>query len=170
MLSTPRGQATRPTAARVRGALFNILHDVTGARVLELYAGSGALALEALSRGAEQAVLIEHDRAALASIASNVSALDVGGRTLVVAERLPRALARLAGRGPFDLVLCDPPWADLEQASAVLGDLVSRALLAPGARVTLEHAEKDTSPEISGLSRHDRRDWGDTAVAFYGLL
>jgi 16S rRNA (guanine966-N2)-methyltransferase len=170
LLATPAGRATRPTGARVRGAWFNILHDVSGARVLDLYAGSGALALEALSRGAERAVLVEHDRAALASIESNFAALAVGDRAVVVPQRLPRALASLDSRGPFDLVLCDPPWAELDQACGVLGEVVSRALLAPGARVSLEHAAKDASPAISGLVRHDQRAWGDTAVSFYGLL
>jgi 16S rRNA (guanine(966)-N(2))-methyltransferase RsmD len=170
VLETPAGRATRPTGARVRGAWFNILHDVSGARVLDLYAGSGALALEALSRGAARAVLVEHDRAALASIETNVAALAVAERAVVISQRLPRALASLATTGPFDLVFCDPPWAELDQACGVLGEVVSRALLAPGARVSLEHAAKDESPAISGLVRHDQRAWGDTAVSFYGLL
>src|SRR5262249_11647223 len=113
VLKVPRGMATRPTGAKVREALFNVLADVSGAKVLDLYAGSGALAIEALSRGAELAVLVEHDRAALACIRDNVAALGLAARTEVVPLRLPRGLTRALARGPFDLVLCDPPWADL---------------------------------------------------------
>jgi 16S rRNA (guanine966-N2)-methyltransferase len=167
VLKTPRGAVTRPTGARVRGALFNILGDLTDARVLDLYAGSGALALEALSRGAQRAVLVEHDRAALDSIRDNVEALGVGSRALVVAGTLPRALANATSAGPFDLVLCDPPWADLGVACNVLKRMVSAGCLAEGARVVLEHSVKDESPEVSGLVARDRRAWGDTAISLF---
>jgi 16S rRNA (guanine(966)-N(2))-methyltransferase RsmD len=167
VLKTPRGAVTRPTGARVRGALFNILGDLADARVLDLYAGSGALALEALSRGAARAVLVEHDRAALECIRENVEALGVGSRTLVVAGTLPRALANATSAGPFELVLCDPPWADLGVACNVLKRAVSAGCLADNARIVLEHSAKDENPEISGLVARDRRVWGDTAVSLF---
>ncbi len=167
VLKVPRGLATRPTGAKVREALFNVLGDVSGAKVLDLYAGSGALAIEALSRGAAHAVLVEGERAALACIRDNVGALGLEARTTVVPLRLPRALSRAVAHGPFDLVLCDPPWADLDEACATLAALVRDAGLAAGARVALEHSAKDAAPSVVGLVANDRRTWGDTAVSLF---
>ena len=166
-LEAPRGSTTRPTAARVREALFSILTDVAGDSVLDLYAGTGALALEALSRGAARAVLVEHDRAALEALRANVAALDVGAVTHVVPSRLPRALVSVLERGPFELVFCDPPWANREAAGDVLARLAAEGGLAPGARVVLEHAAKDAEPAVLGLDVSDRRAWGDTAVTLF---
>jgi 16S rRNA (guanine966-N2)-methyltransferase len=167
VLKVPRGMATRPTGAKVRGALFNVLAGISGAKVLDLYAGSGALAIEALSRGAARAVLVEHDRAALACIRENVAALGLDARTEVLPLRLPRALARARVHGPFDLVLCDPPWADLNDACTTLAELVREGGLAAGARVALEHSAKDSVPDVSGLVLAARRTWGDTAVSLF---
>ena len=166
-LSAPRGQTTRPTAARVREALFSILGPQGGARVLDLYAGTGALAIEALSRGAERAVLVEHDRHALAALRDNIAALELTLRTLVVPTRLPRALTSALAAGPFDLVLCDPPWSDLAAACNVLERLTAEGGLAAEARVALEHAERDEPPAIAGLAVADRRAWGDTCVTLF---
>ena len=166
-LKVPRGLVTRPTGARVREALFNVLADVTDARVLDLYAGTGALAIEALSRGARHAVLVEHDRAALAAIDENLAALATGAQAVVVRQRLPRALAAALVHAPFDLVLCDPPWAELDAARAVLAELARAPALAPGARVLLEHSAKDLAPNVSGLVASERRRWGDTAVSLF---
>src|SRR5262249_2899269 len=132
-----------------------------------LYAGSGALAIEALSRGASHAVLVEHDRAALACIRDNVDALGLAARTELVPLRLPRALVRARVHGPFDLVLCDPPWADLNDACGTVAELVRAGGLAAGARVALEHSAKDSVPDVSGLAFADRRTWGDTAVSLF---
>jgi 16S rRNA (guanine966-N2)-methyltransferase len=166
-LSAPRGQTTRPTAARVREALFSILGPLDETRVLDLYAGTGALAIEALSRGAERAVLVEHDRHALASLRENIAALDLAARTLVVPTRLPRALTSALAAGPFDLVLCDPPWADLAAACSVLERLATEGGLALEARVALEHAERDEAPAVPGLAVVGRRAWGDTCVTLF---
>jgi 16S rRNA (guanine966-N2)-methyltransferase len=167
VLETPRGLGTRPTSARVREALFNILGDLTGLVVLDLYAGSGALALEALSRGAARAVLVEHERGALTSIRNNVDALSVADAAVIVPQRLPRAIANVIGHGPFDLVLCDPPWADIAAACAVLAALCAAASLTPLARVALEHSAKDPAPDVPGLVPRERRRWGDTAVSLF---
>jgi 16S rRNA (guanine(966)-N(2))-methyltransferase RsmD len=166
-LSAPRGQVTRPTGARVREALFAILGPLDGVRVLDLYAGTGALSIEALSRGAERAVLVEHDRNALACLRENVETLALAPRAVVVPLRLPRALAAALAHGPFELVLCDPPWADLASASALFSRLPREGGLAPGARLVLEHAEKDDPPALPGLAVVDRRTWGDTAVTMF---
>src|SRR5258708_5287889 len=95
-LRAPKGDVTRPTSDRVRESLFAVIGDVTGLAVLDLYAGSGALAIEALSRGAERAVCVEVDRAALAAIAENVHALGLGDRLRVVARRVAGAHKQLA--------------------------------------------------------------------------
>jgi len=166
-LSAPRGQTTRPTAARVREALFSILGPLDGIRVLDLYAGTGALAIEALSRGAERALLVEHDRHALASLRDNIAALELGERAAVVPQRLPRALTSVLAEGPFELVLCDPPWADLAGAASVLERLAAAGGLTSDARVALEHAARDEPPAVPGLAVTDRRAWGDTCVTLF---
>ena len=167
-LKTPRGHTTRPTSARVREALFSILGDLHGARVLDLYAGSGALGLEALSRGAERLVCVESDRQAIACIRENLSALGVEARASLVPQPVRRALASLVERGPFELVLCDPPWSDLGVTCQDLARLVAQGALASGARLVLEHSARDTEPTISGLIAYDRRRWGDTAATLFG--
>jgi 16S rRNA (guanine966-N2)-methyltransferase len=168
--------ATRPTSAKVREALFSILGDITGARVLDLYAGSGALGIEALSRGAESAVFVEHDRAALACIRENLAELDAEARARVLPVRAARSASALdadvAARSEthqkgFDVVFCDPPWDDLDEALAALERLVSSALLREAARVVLEHSVRDAEPEVAGLAAYDRRRWGDTAASFF---
>jgi len=166
-IKVPRGSVTRPTGARVREALFNVLGDVRGTRVLDLYAGSGALAIEALSRGAAHAVLVENERAALGCIRENLISLGASEHTVVVPQRLPRALTGALAHAPFDLVLCDPPWADIEGACTVLALLAHSAGLAPRARVVLEHSAKDAEPNVSGLEPSERRRWGDTAVSLF---
>lgn len=165
-LKAPRGMATRPTSARVREAVFSILGDVAGTRVLDLYAGSGALGIEALSRGAESVAFVEHERAALACIRENLGELGADARAQVLAVSAVRGLGAL-GAQKFDLVLCDPPWDALEGALGVLERLASSARLGEAARVVLEHSARDAEPEVPGLAAYDRRRWGDTAVSFF---
>jgi 16S rRNA (guanine966-N2)-methyltransferase len=171
-LSTPGGDTTRPTAARAREALFAILADVSAERVLDLYAGSGALGLEALSRGAERVVLVESSKAAQRAIRSNLLSLGVEARATLLplrAESSFKALERLA---PFSLVFADPPWADAQAALDVLEKLASFSLLAPAARLVLEHAARTPPVAKSGarLSAVDTRRWGDTAVTIFELI
>lgn len=149
-LGVPPGSGTRPTADRVREALFSTLEALRGplsaARVLDLYAGSGALGLEALSRGAAAADLVENDPRALAVLRANVAALGLPGAR-VVADRVER---RLAGRpdGPaYDVLLADPPYALLaHDLSALLGGLPGLGWLAAGATVVVERSSRD--PEL----------------------
>jgi 16S rRNA (guanine966-N2)-methyltransferase len=173
-LKAPRGQATRPTTDRVREALFAILTSagvVEGAQVLDLYAGTGALALEALSRGAAAAVLVESARDALAALRANVEALGLEERTRVVAGDVAQAVRRLAGAAPFDLVFADPPWAQIDAEAglpgAVLSDLARRGGIATDGRVVLEHSARTPPFDIDGLVRLDTRRYGDTALTFY---
>jgi 16S rRNA (guanine966-N2)-methyltransferase len=164
-LVAPRGRATRPTSDRVREALFSILAgSVEGAQVLDLFAGSGALGIEALSRGAAGAVLVDSSAAAVAAIRRNLSAVgvDVEVRRQDALTYLERA--SLDGR-QYDLVFLDPPY---RQASAI-GHRLSTALgpvLAPGARVVVESDRR--APLELDLALLDERRYGDTLIRIHG--
>jgi 16S rRNA (guanine966-N2)-methyltransferase len=178
-LRAPRGNATRPTSDRVREALFAILAssdvELAGARVLDLYAGTGALALEALSRGAAHATLVERAKDALAAIRANVAALGCESRVSIVAAPVERA-SKLVD-APFDVVFADPPYADVESgvAIAAIAQMVAAGVLADKAVLALEHAagragkRKPEAPAIAGLAPTTTRSYGDTAISFYCL-
>jgi 16S rRNA (guanine966-N2)-methyltransferase len=171
-LRAPRGRSTRPTSDRVREALFGILGSLGGidrARVLDLYAGTGALGLEALSRGAAHAILVESSREALVAVRANVEALGQRDRARVVAGHVRATIGRIVREGPFDLVLADPPWAlvDEGEAAAALSDLARAGGLSDDALVVLEHAARSEPPEIELLVRGETRRYGDTALTFY---
>jgi 16S rRNA (guanine966-N2)-methyltransferase len=169
-LAAPRGDETRPTSDRVREALFSILGDVEGARVLDLYAGTGALGIEALSRGASRAVFVESARAALAVLRANIASLDLEASAVVIAQPALRAAPLILREAPFELVLADPPYAALASAASVLERLVAaapRRLLAPSARVVIEHASRDEPPEIGGLRRATTRSYGEASLTLY---
>lgn len=167
-LVAPAGDATRPTTDRVRESLFSILDGrgaIVGARVLDLYAGTGALGIEALSRGAEHATFVESARPALAALRENLRSLALGERASVIAERTEKWAARLAPGAPrFELVLADPPWVDVARARDALAAIAASGALAPDALVVLEHAARDAALAIAGLEEEDTRRWGDTAV------
>jgi 16S rRNA (guanine966-N2)-methyltransferase len=160
-LAAPRGTRTRPTADRVREALFSMLGDVDGARVLDLYAGSGALGIEALSRGAASAVFVERDPRAVAAIERNLAA--IGVEATVVRRDVPRFLA--AEDGAFDLVFCDPPY---DSASRLAGPLANRlpALVAEDARIVTESDKRN--PLVLPFPLLVERDYGDTRIAIHG--
>jgi 16S rRNA (guanine966-N2)-methyltransferase len=166
LVSPPPG--VRPTADRVREALFARLQDLEGDRVLDLYAGTGALGIEALSRGAERVVFVDRSNASLAALRRNLRTLELDPRARVLRGDVCGALRRLAGEGLcFDLVLADPPYEDRELA-APLALLVSGALLAPGATVVVERSRRHPVPEVKGLVRHDSRRYGDTELEWFG--
>jgi 16S rRNA (guanine966-N2)-methyltransferase len=176
-LRAVRGEATRPTSDRVREALFGILASaraLEGARVLDLYAGTGALALEALSRGAESAILVESSRDAVAVIRANIEALGVAGQASLVPADVRRAMDRLLSAGPFDLVLADPPWALVEsgEPARALAELAAGGALRASAWVVLEHGARTKPPDAAPLSPWETRRYGDTALTFYktGIL
>ncbi|MCL2089658.1 MAG: 16S rRNA (guanine(966)-N(2))-methyltransferase RsmD [Micrococcales bacterium] len=154
---------TRPTSERVREAVFSRLEHlgaVADARVLDLYAGSGALGLEALSRGAASAVLVESDAAAARVCRANVRALDLVDRAQVVQTTVERYLAQAPARA--DLVLADPPYA-LDDLDDVLTALV--AVLAPGGTVVVERAARSAPLRWpDGLVPDDDRRYGETHV------
>lgn len=168
-LAVPAGERVRPTSDRVKEAVFAALGPdrLAGARVLDLYAGSGALGLEALSRGARFAVLVERDREALRAIAANVEATGMTGRARLRVGSVATVLAG-APETPFDLVFLDPPY-DLPAAdlSAVLGRLVEGGWTASGATLVIERAASAHIPELpSGWRSTWKRCYGDTLMLF----
>jgi 16S rRNA (guanine966-N2)-methyltransferase len=163
-LVVPKGTDVRPTADRVKEALFSSLQSrLPGAHVLDLFAGSGALGLEALSRGAAQVTLVERARPALEALRRNVAAVGLDGAAVVAADAATALAGDLPG-APFDLVLLDPPYHHPKaQLAALLDDLLRH--LAPGATVVLERAARDgTPPWPPALRPGAPRRYGDTAL------
>ena len=163
-LRAPPGVGTRPTSEKVRGAVMNVLGQFfEGGEVLDLYAGTGALALEALSRGCARAVCVERDRRVLAVLRQNAEACGFADRVELVQAELPAGLARL-GCDRFSLAFVDPPYAD--GPGAVLPALAARR--APGGRAVLEHDARRPPPDPAGaLALLDRRAYGDTGISIY---
>jgi 16S rRNA (guanine966-N2)-methyltransferase len=161
-LHAPRGQRTRPTADRVREAVFSMLGSVEGLRVLDLFAGSGALALEALSRGADGAVLVERDQRALAAIRRN---LDATGAAATVRRRDVLAYLRETDDGPFDLVFADPPYDAASRLAAPLAEHLP-SILSADARIVIESDKRD--PLMLDLPLLREREYGDTLIRIHG--
>jgi len=165
------GAGTRPLADRVKQTLFAILEpELDGARVLDLFAGSGAGGIEALSRGASAAVFVEKDQGAAAVIDANLRAAGLAGPTATVIRwDVVRWLGEANAEVEFDLVLVDPPYAETELLTRVLELLGSSdALLAPDARVVAKHFWRDRPAERIGRLAHERdRRFGETALTFY---
>jgi len=178
LLVSPKGEGTRPTSDRVREALMSFLvdrlgSDLGGAVTLDLFAGSGALGFEALSRGASRAVLVEKDRAALQTIASNVATLGVTDRVTVVgSDALAAGLKRVQTMGPFALLFCDPPYRiDQGKVARALEALGRSGAIADGAALAWEHSAGGAVPEPAGFAQERTYRYGDTAVTllrFYG--
>ena len=166
-LRAPRGPHTRPTAAKVREAIFNILGPPPEGSVLDLYAGTGALGLEALSRGAIRAVFVERDHQALVALRRNLRELGLEDRSAVVGAEVCGALRRLAARDEhFSWVFLDPPYA--KETEGVLAELSGGDLLTPCAVVIVEHDRRHRPPaSVGGLFQTDRRQYGDTELSFY---
>lgn len=158
----------RPTGDRVREALFAWLGDVEGDRVLDLYAGTGALGIEALSRGASAAVWVERSERVCAALRRNVAELGLRERGRVARGDVPKVVARLGRAGErFDLVFLDPPYASQEPARA-LQALVGSGVLAPGARVVAETSRRRALPEVRGLVPIEARRYGDAQITRLG--
>jgi 16S rRNA (guanine966-N2)-methyltransferase len=160
----PRGQDTRPTSDRVRESVFNILGPVDGAAVLDLFAGSGALGLEALSRGAARAVFVELDREAARAIERNLEKLRLAGTVLCRDAVTALAAEASAGR-KYDLVLVDPPYDMYREIEPQLARYLP-ALLADDAAVVVE-TDARTHPELPFAERTSRR-YGAARVTVYG--
>ena len=168
-LVAPRGDVTRPTADQVRIALMDTLTPVlTGARVLDLFAGAGGVGLEALSRGATHATFVERDARAVAALSRNVAALGVAGATRVLRSDVGRALASLARAGErFDVVFLDPPY-DGGALDAALTALGEGTVTAPEGVVIAQHRTKQPPPATAGvLTAFRTRRFGETTLTFF---
>jgi 16S rRNA (guanine966-N2)-methyltransferase len=166
-LIAPRGRQTRPTAAKVREAIFNILGPPPEGNVLDLYAGTGALGLEALSRGATSAVFVEREHAPLAALRRNIKELGLEARATVLGADVRTGLRRLAAAAArFSWVFLDPPY--VKETEGVLAELSGNDLLTPCAVVVLEHDRRNRPPDSVGdLFLTDRRQYGDTELSFF---
>lgn len=163
LFEAPAGHVTHPMGERVRGALFNSLGDLSGKTVLDAFAGSGALGFEAISRGAERAVLIERDRRAQQTIMQNIQSLGLGDRVSLV-----RAGAHTWSESHpddvFDIVLCDPPY-DKMQLSTV--STLFRHVQKNGLMV-LSYPGRESAPTVNGVVVVDKsKSYGDAALAYY---
>ena len=166
-LYAPAGMDTRPTQDKVRESIFNILRfDVPDARVLDLFAGSGALALEAVSRGAQSAVAVDFSRAAIECIRRNVQAARAEDRVRILPMDYRRAIDQLASRGErFDLVFLDPPYR-MVNTGEMAAQLYEKGLLDPECLVVIEHA-RDVAPVLPPpFEAADERTYGQTKVLF----
>ena len=164
-LKTPKWEGLRPTSDKLRETLFNILAPrLAGARVLDVFAGTGAVALEALSRGAASATCIESDRRAVKLIEENAARCGEQNRCAIIRDNVERALQRAVPGGPFDIIVLDPPYDYDGLDDAVTNAGSQRA--ADGV-VVLEHAARVTPPAPSGLALTRTVKSGDSALTFY---
>jgi 16S rRNA (guanine966-N2)-methyltransferase len=165
-LKAPRGRATRPTSDRVREALFAMLGDLAEARVLDLFAGSGALGIEALSRGAAEAVFVERDALALRALRANLDALALGAPRASVRANDALAALRSARRDKetYDLLFIDPPYSQARDWGPELTTALP-SLLGPAARVVVESDRR--APLQLGLELDRERRYGDTTIRIH---
>ena len=166
----PHGEKTRPTQDYVRESLFNIIRwDMEEARVLDLFAGTGALSLEAISRGASSAVLIDMDRAACDCIRRNMESTKLGDRCRLIARDYKAALKVLESEGKtFDVVFIDPPYK-MENTGEMCAELYDRKLLSPEAMILVEH-RRGMAPLLDlRFEAYDQRSYGDTQITFVRL-
>jgi 16S rRNA (guanine966-N2)-methyltransferase len=171
-LVAPPGSATRPTADRVREALFSALDTMAGlagARVADLYAGSGAVGLEALSRGAAYALLVESDARAAKVARDNIATLRVGSQVRLLTQRVAQAVAGPPDGGPFDVVFADPPYAvPDEDLVTVQQGLLAHDWLTPDAVVVVERGSRGAPLTwVNGLTAERSRRYGETTL-WYG--
>ncbi|MGH7784759.1 MAG: 16S rRNA (guanine(966)-N(2))-methyltransferase RsmD [Candidatus Binatia bacterium] len=168
-LKVPKGQAVRPTSGRVKEALFNILpHDLSGMKILELFAGTGNVTIEAISRGAAEAILIDSSPGTAKIIRENLRRVRFVDRTKVWVIPVSRALRLLARRGEsFDLIFLDPPyqrnWVEPAIKTAAQGNL-----LRPSGTLIVEHSAREgVKPAYSSLVLSDQRSYGGTLLSFF---
>jgi 16S rRNA (guanine966-N2)-methyltransferase len=174
ILKSLKGQALRPTSDRLRETLFNVLGpDVSGSRFLDLFAGTGAIGIEALSRGAREAVFVENHAPAAALIRRNLESLDIRNGATVLCMDALRGLEKLASSkkgkpSQYDFVFLDPPYAAANDYTRVLESLGLGNLLAPGGVVIAEHRRSFDLPEEAGaLQCYRVLQQGDAALSFY---
>jgi 16S rRNA (guanine966-N2)-methyltransferase len=159
---SPETSTTHPMGERIRGALFNMLGDITGHTVLEPFAGSGALSFEALSRGAKSALLLEREKRAQGAISRNIEVLGLTHRAQLVKANC-RMWSEHNPEQQFDLVLVDPPYHDMQLSTVSL--LIRH--LKPNGLMVLSYQGRGSAPTVKGVVVVDTRLYGDAALAFY---
>jgi len=164
-LKTPKGKTTRPTSGKVRGSVFNILQNQTeGARFLDLFAGSGAMGIEALSRGAKKATFVEKDRSAAKALRENLADLGLNQNATLLQTDVKKAFSKLEKEAPFDIIYIDPPYLlDI----APLLEEVSCLLEKEG--ILIVEQGKDSQLTPIKLSLLEERHFGDTVLFFFTL-
>ena len=167
-LSVPGGRRIRPTSDRVREAIFDILGPAwTFQRVLDLFAGTGSLGIEALSRGAEEAVFVEQSKGALTVLKGNLKALGLKSRSWVLPLIAKRGIAVLGERGEsFDLIFMDPPYGK-DVVGKTLEEITRSGILASTGVIVAEHATRDRILPPPDLTLSQQRRYGDTTVSFF---
>jgi 16S rRNA (guanine966-N2)-methyltransferase len=171
-LRSLKGQMLRPTSDRLRETLFNILGPAVGGKTfVDLYAGTGAVGIEALSRGAHHAIFVEQHAAAVALIRRNLESLGIGAEAEILSMAVPRAIERLESRKAHaQFVFLDPPYAADSEYESVLEALGESPLIAPGGRVIVEHLKKrDLAERIGDLELARVVEQGDAALSIYRL-
>ena len=167
-LFSTKGLKLRPTSDRVRESIFDILqHEITGTRVLDLFAGTGALGIEALSRGGERAVFVEKSSASLNALKKNIALCGLETHTEILPKEVPSAIKALETRREcFNLIFLDPPYAKglAYQTLEILG---RSSIVAPGGLIVAEHAPTEPLDGFRGLEAVDRRKYGGTLVSFF---
>jgi 16S rRNA (guanine966-N2)-methyltransferase len=168
-LKSLKGLALRPTSDRLRETVFNVLAPlIVGSRFLDVFAGTGAIGIEALSRGAAEAVFIESHMPAAALIKQNLASLGIRAGVSVLAMDAVRALDKLAAKpgGKFDLAYIDPPYSDAAQYALVLEAVAKSPLFHPESRIAVEHRRSFELPAVAGLTTVRRLEQGDAALTF----
>lgn len=164
-LKTPDWDGLRPTSDKLRETLFNIIRArVPDASVLEIFAGTGAIGLESLSRGASSVVFVERDRRAAALIAENAARCGVDDRCVIIRDTAERAVQKHIEGEPFDLIILDPPY-DARALSSLLANAATH--LAPAGLLVLEHARRAAIPDAAGLRAVRTVRSGDSALTFF---
>lgn len=158
----PKTPGTRPMSDKVREALFNIVGSVEGMKVLDAYAGSGAIGLEALSRGARSVVLVEKAREPLKAIHKTIKSLGAAGDLTVIASLIEQAATALE-QASLDLIVADPPYEAINVA--VLNELAG--LLLNNSLLVLSHSSRIDAPKLESMKRLETRVYGDSALSFY---
>ena len=164
VLACPPGSATHPMGERIRGSLFNILGDITGKTVLDAFAGSGSLGLEALSRGAVSATFIERNNVAQRVIDENITTLGVQAETHSITTSVAQWSETARGQY-FDIIFADPPYHNMQLST------VARLVkyLQPNGLLVVSYLGRESVPTVNGVVVVDNRSYGDAALAFYRL-
>ncbi|MFH1653976.1 MAG: 16S rRNA (guanine(966)-N(2))-methyltransferase RsmD [Pseudomonadota bacterium] len=166
-LVAPKGIfPTRPVLDKVKGAIFNILFDVTDLTVLDLFAGTGAIGIEALSRGAKRAVFVDNNRVALASLKKNIQSTGFENSSRVIDAHVARAIKMLQRREEkFDLIFIDPPY-EKNLVNTTLSQLAETSIFQKDAIIIIEHSPKEMVEPVKAFALTETRKYGQTRISF----